>query len=64
MDIKIKQIIDFIAQHAQSESGWLYTNPAWTVDAHDTLEEIARVYEIPESEMENEVELIAKQRTD
>ena len=64
MDERIKKIIMYIAQHAESESIWLYVNPAWTVNAHETLREIARVFSISEEEMASTVERFAKERED
>lgn len=56
MDEKIKALIFWISQHAEQESELLTVNPAWTVNAHDTLHQIAELFEIDEQEMLDLVE--------
>lgn len=58
-DEKVKQLVDYIANAAQSESGFLYPNPSWYVFATPLLDEIAEIFEVDKKDIKQYVDVIA-----
>ena len=47
-----KSITEWITDHAERESVFLYPNPRWNIDAHALLDHISEVAGIPTEQIE------------
>jgi hypothetical protein len=53
MNQSVKDLIRYIITHAEKESSFLYPDPAWTIDAHDTIDQISMLWGIDKQEVSN-----------
>ncbi len=42
-EILVEQIAKWVVAHAEKESGFLYVNPGWNINAHALLDHISEI---------------------